>query len=210
MSFFSACEGYSRVSYCPVPRKNSSIPNNRMGIEPATLGVAFYATGPGWVLKCISFRNSDNRIYLTLKHLSVSQNYLDFQGPPQNNEFPRETKIVYGNSGIDGSPAVKRQNEKNHALCDTSMKLGAIAGLYELNISDIEVLVILPLNGVIRMFILSQHYIYIKLCVFCQQVTQETIQKGGYLRRVQICGRKSYAVFYSWNDAHEHEYCSVG
>ena len=41
---------------------------SRVQFAAGNLGVVFFATGRGWVLKCISFYT---RIYLTLKNLSV-------------------------------------------------------------------------------------------------------------------------------------------
>ena len=38
---------------------------SRVQFPAGSLGVAFFATGPGWVLICIS--DSDTRIYLTFK-----------------------------------------------------------------------------------------------------------------------------------------------
>ena len=44
-------------------------PGSRVQFPTGGLGVAFFATGPGWVLKNVYL--SDTRIYLTLKHLFV-------------------------------------------------------------------------------------------------------------------------------------------
>ena len=48
-------------------------PGSRVQFPARGLGVAFFATGPGWVLKCTVYiliqYLSDTRIYLTLKNL---------------------------------------------------------------------------------------------------------------------------------------------
>ena len=46
-------------------------PGSRVQSPAGGLAVAFFATGPGWVLKNVYL--SDTRIYLTLKHLFVEQ-----------------------------------------------------------------------------------------------------------------------------------------
>ena len=59
----------SRQRPLQLSRYWSRDPGSRVQFPAGDLGVAFFATGPGWVLKCISFRHS-NLPYFKI-HLSV-------------------------------------------------------------------------------------------------------------------------------------------